>query len=103
MPFLGWLAYRAAGDTADRQRALERMAELFETRLDQPREALGALRALRAEGSTAPGLGERLEALRQKVGVEWVRVRVEADGEEPRVCLVLSSPLKQARGTRWDE
>ena len=98
-----WLAYRAAGETADRQRALERMAELLETRLDQPREALAALRALRAEGSTAPGLGERLEALRQRVGVEWVRVRVEADGEEPRVCLVLSSPLKQARGTRWDE
>jgi len=98
-----WLAYRAASAPADRHRALERMADLLEGPIDQPGEALAALRTLRAEGNAAPGLGERLEALRQKVGLEWRRVRVEADGEEPRVCLVLSSPIKQGRGVRWED
>lgn len=98
-----WLAYEAAGMPEERDAALVAAAEIVEQHQNRPGDALVLLRRLQADGSTAPGLGERVQALVQRVGLEWRNARVDVESEEPRVCLAFSGPLRKAYGTRFED
>jgi uncharacterized protein YfaS (alpha-2-macroglobulin family) len=98
-----WLAYQAAGGKEARAEALLALADIVDHRLSRPGEALALLRRLEGEAPNVPGLAERIAELARRVGLEWRWVRVDAESDEPRVCLDFSGPLRKARGTRFED
>lgn len=98
-----WLAQQTATDDAGRDTALLAVADILDQRLNRASDALALLRAMQAGGSTPEGLAPRLAALAPRVGLEWKRTRIEAEGDEPRACLRLTGALRRAVGVRFED
>jgi uncharacterized protein YfaS (alpha-2-macroglobulin family) len=99
-----WLAVEAAGDDPTaRKEALLALADVLDVRLGRTSEALALLRRAREGAAAEPGLDERIRGLALRVGLEWRRVRVDVESDEPRICLEFSGPLRQARTTRFED
>jgi hypothetical protein len=100
-----WNAHQSWGSEDERRRALLRLADLFEGPLNRPKDALAALEVLAANNGERPdvGLQSRIGQLRQRVGLDLRKVRIDAESDQPRICLDFSAPVKQGRGIRFED
>ncbi len=98
-----WLAYASARKDEDRHAALWRIADLFENNLQKPRFAFAALKRIAQERPVYPGLAARLTALQWTIGLEVERVTVDAQSDQPRLCIRFSNPIRSAERTRYED
>lgn len=98
-----WLAYATASEQDVREAALARMADLFESQLDKPKEALDVLRRLAQDRPDDGDLAQRIARLRVVVGLQLERVRVDVESDSPRACFEFSDTLRDVPGRRYED
>jgi len=95
-------SFQSTEASGDKARALWRLGEVFETLFQRPDLALSALRGMASLDdysgkqeirTTWPTLTDKIETMRQTIGLGIANVRTRDDGPEPRLCFQFSEDL----------
>lgn len=109
-----YIAVMNAANTGASGAALWRLADIYEQagNLRLTREALGELARKVADDPQGPaalaqtqrdGLQRRFLLTRRALGISALRVRTEAEGERPRICVDFDEPLNVGGKTRFED
>ncbi|CAK0776565.1 alpha-2-macroglobulin [uncultured Gammaproteobacteria bacterium] len=99
-----FLAYRLYEHGKDIP-ALLHLATVLDDLLTRPKDALDALEEAKSNGGDTPipGLDQRIEGLRKRIGLTVANSRVDAEADPPTACVEFSAPLSTRANLRFED
>jgi uncharacterized protein YfaS (alpha-2-macroglobulin family) len=96
-----WQAFAMVPGGVPEIPSILRIAEVFETVLDRPAQAIEALEAVVERDPANATYRQRLAALRRSAGLAVRRVLTEPESDPPRACIEFAGALSPRRDIAW--